>query len=146
MHLPTLQGLGKTLQGVSLLWTLLNSGHEALGGTPVVRRAIICCPTSLVSNWDAECSKWLKARSTNNGPVPLRQPGVAGQSSLTTRCRRLPQGRLRTLPLCESSREDVISSINQFLSPSNYYNVRFTRLCRRWRGSAPEGQRCASSD
>ena len=81
-------GLGKTLQGIALLWTLLNSGHEALGGVPLARRVIICCPTSLVSNWDSECTKWLN-------------------------------GRVRTLPLCESSREDVIFTINQFLSPLN---------------------------
>jgi DNA repair and recombination RAD54-like protein len=81
-------GLGKTLQGITLLWTLLNNGHEALGGAPLARRIIICCPTSLVSNWDSECTKWLN-------------------------------GRVRTLPLCESSREDVIMTINQFLSPRN---------------------------
>ena len=52
-------GLGKTLQGIALLWTLLNCGHEELGGMPLARRVIICCPTSLVSNWDSECTKWL---------------------------------------------------------------------------------------
>ncbi|DBA95427.1 TPA: DNA-dependent ATPase protein rad54 [Trebouxia sp. C0006] len=85
-------GLGKTLQSITLLWTLLNSGNELLGGKPVAKRVIICCPTSLVSNWDSEIQKWLK-------------------------------GRLQTLPLCESSREDVIDSINQFLSPRNFAKV-----------------------
>lgn len=79
-------GLGKTLQGITLLWTLLNTGHEVLGGVPLAKRVIICCPTSLVANWDSECTKWLN-------------------------------GRVRTLPLCESSREEVISTIDQFLSP-----------------------------
>ena len=51
----------KTLQGITLLWTLLQNGHEELGGTPMAKRIIICCPTSLVSNWDSECTKWLKA-------------------------------------------------------------------------------------
>ena len=42
-------GLGKTLQGISLLWTLLTApGHPLLGGQPLARRVIICCPTSLV--------------------------------------------------------------------------------------------------
>lgn len=27
-----------------------------------MRRAIICCPTSLVGNWENECSKWLKGQ------------------------------------------------------------------------------------
>lgn len=52
-------GLGKTLQGITLLWTLLNHGHEELGSSPLAKRIVICCPTSLVSNWDTECSKWL---------------------------------------------------------------------------------------
>ncbi|CAL8470234.1 g9776 [Coccomyxa elongata] len=85
-------GLGKTLQGIALLWTLLQSGHEVLGGDPLAKRVIICCPTSLVSNWDSECGKWLK-------------------------------GRVRTLPLSESSREDVISSISDFLRPNTMYQV-----------------------
>lgn len=51
----------KTLQGITLLWTLLQNGHDELGGTPMAKRIIICCPTSLVSNWDSECTKWLKA-------------------------------------------------------------------------------------
>ena len=53
-------GLGKTLQGIALMWTLLHSGHESLGGNPIAKRIIICCPTSLVNNWDSECGKWLK--------------------------------------------------------------------------------------
>jgi len=55
-------GLGKTLQGITLLWTLLRQGSPALGGTPVARRAVIVCPTSLVNNWAGECEKWLKGR------------------------------------------------------------------------------------
>ena len=55
-------GLGKTLQSITLLWTLLNSGSDLLGGKPVAKRVIICCPTSLVSNWDSEIQKWLKVR------------------------------------------------------------------------------------
>lgn len=59
-------GLGKTLQGITLLWTLLNNGHEELGGMPMARRVIICCPTSLVSNWDSECTKWLNVSSNSH--------------------------------------------------------------------------------
>jgi DNA repair and recombination protein RAD54 and RAD54-like protein len=57
-------GLGKTLQGVALMWTLLKNGHEVLGGSPVCKRAMIVCPTSLVSNWDCECKKWLQVRTS----------------------------------------------------------------------------------
>ena len=56
-------GLGKTLQGIALLWTLLSSGHPLLGGNPIAKRIIIVCPTSLVGNWDSECQKWLKVGS-----------------------------------------------------------------------------------
>lgn len=64
----------KTLQGITLLWTLLQNGHELLGGEPMAKRIIICCPTSLVSNWDSECGKWLKVCtawviSLASGPV-----------------------------------------------------------------------------
>ena len=52
-------GLGKTLQGISLLWTMLQSGHPLLGGEHLAKRVVIVCPTSLVGNWDSECSKWL---------------------------------------------------------------------------------------
>jgi DNA repair and recombination RAD54-like protein len=79
---PLPQGLGKTLQAITLLWTLLRQGFD---GQPAAKRVIIVCPTSLVSNWDAECEKWLK-------------------------------GRVRTLPIAEATRADVISSIGAFLA------------------------------
>ncbi|KAL6760316.1 SNF2 family N-terminal domain-containing protein [Haematococcus lacustris] len=59
-------GLGKTLQGLALLWTLLTApAHPdlmAAGLGPIARRALIVCPTSLVSNWDSEARKWLGGR------------------------------------------------------------------------------------
>ena len=48
------------MQGITLIWSLLRNGHELLGGNPVAHRCIICCPTSLVSNWESECKKWLQ--------------------------------------------------------------------------------------
>ena len=81
--------MGKTLQAITLLWTLLKQG---LNGEPAAKRVIIVCPTSLVSNWDSECEKWLK-------------------------------GRVRTTPLAESTRADVIQSVTQFLSPRSQTQV-----------------------
>ncbi|PHU19458.1 Protein CHROMATIN REMODELING 25 [Capsicum chinense] len=52
-------GLGKTLQSITLLYTLLRQGYD---GKPMVRKAIIVTPTSLVSNWEAEISKWVGER------------------------------------------------------------------------------------
>ena len=82
-------GLGKTLQGITLLWTLLQQG---LDGSPAVKRALIVCPTSLVSNWDDECNKWLK-------------------------------GRVKTLPICDSTRAEVVSSVKSFLAPRHLAQV-----------------------
>ncbi|XP_076868813.1 DNA repair and recombination protein RAD54B isoform X2 [Brachyhypopomus gauderio] len=50
-------GLGKTLQCVCVLWTLLRQGPY--GGQPVLKRALVVCPGSLVKNWAAEFTKWL---------------------------------------------------------------------------------------
>ncbi|KAF6144015.1 hypothetical protein GIB67_017623 [Kingdonia uniflora] len=44
-------GLGKTLQSITLLYTLLRQGFD---GEPLVKKAIIVTPTSLVSNWESE--------------------------------------------------------------------------------------------
>lgn len=49
-------GLGKTLTSLSLLWVLLRRGPR---GSPLVRKAIVVTPASLVRNWVREISKWL---------------------------------------------------------------------------------------
>ena len=51
--------LGKTLQSITLLYTLLCQGFD---DKPMVKRAVIVTPTSLVSNWEYEIIKWLKGR------------------------------------------------------------------------------------
>jgi DNA repair and recombination protein RAD54B len=51
-------GVGKTLQVLALLWTLLRQSPAA-GGAPALRRAVVVCPASLVRNWKAEAAKWL---------------------------------------------------------------------------------------
>ena len=84
-------GLGKSLQSVALMLTVLRQGMK---GTPTARyddtpapctdacarllitthmllcglvprqnrRILVVCPTSLVSNWDKEITKWVGAR------------------------------------------------------------------------------------
>ena len=51
-------GLGKTLQTIAVLWTLLkqNPVHE---DPPVIRKALIVCPVTLINNWRKEFRKWL---------------------------------------------------------------------------------------
>ena len=49
-------GLGKSLQSLALIWTMLRQGPQ---GAPTAERALLVCPASLVGNWAAEVSKWL---------------------------------------------------------------------------------------
>lgn len=92
--------LGKTLQSITLLYTLL---HQGFDGKPMVKKAIIVTPTSLVSNWEAEIKKWTGER------LPL-------------------------IALCESTREDVVSGIEQFTniysaSQVSFKNIETTIVC-----------------
>ncbi|XP_050365140.1 protein CHROMATIN REMODELING 25 [Argentina anserina] len=82
-------GLGKTLQSITLLYTLL---HQGFDGKPMVKKAIIVTPTSLVSNWEAEIKKWVG-------------------------------DRVHLIALCESTRDDVVSGIDQFTSTRNRLQV-----------------------
>ncbi|KAI9004159.1 SNF2 family N-terminal domain-containing protein [Gaertneriomyces semiglobifer] len=50
-------GLGKTIQTIALIWTLLK--QNAIRRKPVVNRALIICPASLIANWKREFKKWL---------------------------------------------------------------------------------------
>ncbi|CAN8074925.1 unnamed protein product [Agarophyton chilense] len=49
-------GLGKSLQAIALIWTLLKQGPNV---SPLVKKAIVVCPASLVTNWVNEVKKWL---------------------------------------------------------------------------------------
>ncbi|KZF24078.1 DNA repair and recombination protein RAD26 [Xylona heveae TC161] len=51
-------GLGKTLQTVALLWTLLKQ-NPFYDAPPVVKKALIVCPVTLINNWKREFRKWL---------------------------------------------------------------------------------------
>ena len=55
-------GLGKTLQTIALLWTLLKQNPVTEGPVdppPVVKKALIVCPVTLINNWRKEFRKWL---------------------------------------------------------------------------------------
>jgi len=51
-------GLGKTLQSVALIHTMLKTSIVP-NREPTAKRIIIVCPCSLVKNWDNEFIKWL---------------------------------------------------------------------------------------
>ena len=68
-------GLGKTLQSVALIYTLLKTGLTA-DGQPTAKRVIVVCPCSLVKNWDNEFTKWL-------GPGGVKSLAIADQDRKT---------------------------------------------------------------
>ncbi|KTW31525.1 hypothetical protein T552_00167 [Pneumocystis carinii B80] len=51
-------GLGKSLQIITLLWTLLKQ-NPYYGKEPVIKRALIVCPVTLINNWKREFRKWI---------------------------------------------------------------------------------------
>lgn len=51
-------GLGKSLQTIALLWTLLKQ-NPIYEERPVIKKALIVCPVTLVNNWRQEFRKWL---------------------------------------------------------------------------------------
>ncbi|PWY88721.1 hypothetical protein BO94DRAFT_574744 [Aspergillus sclerotioniger CBS 115572] len=51
-------GLGKTLQTIALLWTLMKQ-NPIYESAPVVKKALIVCPVTLINNWRKEFRKWL---------------------------------------------------------------------------------------
>ena len=51
-------GLGKTLQTIALIWTLLKQ-NPIHGSDGVIKKALIVCPVTLITNWRKEFQKWL---------------------------------------------------------------------------------------
>lgn len=64
-------GLGKTLQCITLMWTLLRQGPQ---GKKLIDKCIIVCPSSLVNNWANELVKWL-------GPNTLTPLAIDGKKT-----------------------------------------------------------------
>ncbi|MCJ1475516.1 helicase [Lambiella insularis] len=51
-------GLGKTLQTIALIWTLLKQ-NPIYEEAPLIKKALIVCPVTLINNWKKEFRKWL---------------------------------------------------------------------------------------
>ena len=51
-------GLGKTLQVITLMWTLLKQ-NPIYEDPPVVKKAVVVCPATIIKNWRKEFRKWL---------------------------------------------------------------------------------------
>ncbi|KAK4687036.1 DNA repair and recombination protein RAD54 and RAD54-like protein, partial [Tremellales sp. Uapishka_1] len=95
--------LGKTLQCIALMWTLLKQSPSA--GKPTCEKAIIACPTSLVGNWANELVKWLGPGAIS----PLVVDGKGGKEALIPAVRRWvnAHGRNVTLPVMIVSYETL---------------------------------------
>ena len=53
-------GLGKTLQSITLMYSLLKNKDSQ--GKPLAKRCIVVCPCSLVKNWEDEFEKWINSK------------------------------------------------------------------------------------
>lgn len=62
------RGLGKTIQTIALIWTLLKQ-TPYFGSGPVIRRGLVVCPATLVQNWAKEFKKWLGDERVRVFPV-----------------------------------------------------------------------------
>ncbi|WRX13220.1 SNF2 [Theobroma cacao] len=106
-------GLGKTLQSIALLYTLLRQGFD---GKPMVKKAIIVTPTSLVSNWEAEINKWVGERVQLIALCESsRDDVVCGIDSFTSPCSSLQvlivsyeTFRMHSSKFCQSESCDLL--------------------------------------
>jgi len=71
--------LGKTLQSVAIMWTLLTQGGPH--GKPACRKALVVCPASLVKNWASEIDKWLHGRCKFTAIAESGNAKVSGSMS-----------------------------------------------------------------
>jgi SNF2 family DNA or RNA helicase len=72
-------GLGKTLQTIALVWTLLKQSST---GCAAVSRAVVVCPSSLVGNWRAEFKKWLGDERVR--PIAVTSQGTEAEDAVRT--------------------------------------------------------------
>lgn len=85
-------GLGKTLQCITLLWTLLK--QSPIAGKPSIEKAIVACPSSLVKNWANEFDKWLGPGAIH----PLAVDGKQTKANLLTSVRQWISATGRRVP------------------------------------------------
>ncbi|KAL2794762.1 vacuolar protein 14 C-terminal Fig4p binding-domain-containing protein [Aspergillus keveii] len=96
-------GLGKTLQCISLMWTLLKQSPEA--GKTTIQKCIIACPSSLVGNWANELVKWLG----KDAITPFSVDGKASKTELTSQLKQwaISSGRSIVRPVLIVSYETL---------------------------------------
>ncbi|MDP2435180.1 MAG: DEAD/DEAH box helicase [archaeon] len=72
-------GLGKTLQAITLIWTLMKQGFGQGKGAPLVRRALVVTPTSLLNNWCKEIRHWLSPSRLDPYVLSAKNGGQAAK-------------------------------------------------------------------
>ena len=96
-------GLGKTLQCIALMWTLLKQSPEA--GKSAIQKCVITCPSSLVHNWANELVKWLG----KDAVIPFAIDGKATKEELIQQLRQwsIASGRAVVRPVIIVSYETL---------------------------------------
>lgn len=92
-------GLGKTLQSIATMYTLMKGSKLGPEGPPIVKRAIVVCPCSLVNNWAQEFDKWINSRVKTEGE------------------------KVKACAIAATDKKSVNFSIAQFLHVSRPYDV-----------------------
>ena len=72
-------GLGKTLQVIALIFTALKQSARP-GGGPLLKKVVVCVPSSLVGNWRAEIKKWLGDERCR--PIAITQLGKDAEAKI----------------------------------------------------------------
>ena len=102
-------GMGKTLQCVSLMWTLLKQSPEP--GKSTIQKCVVACPSSLVKNWANELVKWLG----ENAIHPFAVDGKASKAELTMQLKQwaIASGRAVTRPVLIVSYETLRLNVEE---------------------------------
>ena len=102
-------GLGKSLVTIAMLWTLFKQNPICEGpheSPPIIQKALIVCPVTLINNWRKEFRKWLgldrlgvyvfddsKKRITDFTKSKAFAVGIIGYEKLRTVFEDLKKGR-----------------------------------------------------
>ncbi|KAJ2827420.1 hypothetical protein FBU31_003177 [Coemansia sp. 'formosensis'] len=121
-------GLGKTLQTITLIYTLLNAGSaptpipDFVGSNFNMRRVLILCPPTIQANWTAEFWKWTGVHhtmadvSTYHKAIdgPLLPPGFGDNDSVLGMGGKDRRTKLRILQALRHESRRVVTQVVNF--------------------------------
>jgi DNA repair and recombination RAD54-like protein len=120
-------GLGKTLQCIALLWTLLKQSPHA--GKPSIEKCIIACPSSLVKNWANELGTAVPRVLESLGLTTVQSSGSARTPSPHSRSTARAARARCTTSLRAGSRLVDGTSRSQVGAPVGVWRRDLTTLC-----------------